>query len=189
MSTATTQITADDYSRMHFDVPTELVRGEVVFLSGEDGMTRPGFRHGQVCGNVYFALSCWNRRHGLGRLSTNDSWITTHRDPDTVRGADVAYLRKEKLPEGQVPEGPTDIVPDLCVEVLSPSNTVAQMREKADEYLVAGIEEVWIVDPKKQSVQVLRSDGPPRLLNARDELTSSVLPGFAVQVSEFFEDV
>jgi len=189
MSTATTQITAEDYSRMRFDVPTELVRGEVVFLHGEDGMTRPGHDHGGVCGAVSFAIRAWTQRTGAGRTSTNDSWISTQRNPDSVRGADVAYFRIEKLPGGKLPGAPTRILPDLCIEVLSPSNTASEMRDKADEYLAAGIEEVWIVDPKKQSVQVLRSDGPPRQLDQRDELTSSVLPGFAVQVSEFFEDV
>ena len=95
----------------------------------------------------------------------------------------------ERLPDGKLPGAPTDIVPDLCVEVLSPSNRLRDIREKAEEYLTAGIEEVWIVDPRKRTVEVVRRDQPLRMLCYDDELTSSVLPGFAVKVSEFFEDV
>lgn len=189
MSTTTTLITADEFSRMHFDVPTELVRGEVVFPFGEDGMTRPGHRHGEICVRISAAIFNWTRRTKSGRVTSNDSWITTHRDPDSVRGADVAYLRIEKLPDGKLPDGPTEIVPDLCVEVMSPFNRLNQMREKADEYLAAGVEEVWIVDPQRLTVEVLRAVGPARLFSQQDELTSGVLPGFSVQVSEFFEDV
>jgi Uma2 family endonuclease len=189
MSTVTTQITAEEYSRMHFDVPTELVRGEIYYPYGEDGMTRPGYRHGIICVNVAVALTIWNKKSRLGRIASNDSWITTHHDPDSVRGADVAYMREDRLPEGKVPDGPSDAVPNLCVEVVSPSNSMKQMREKAAEYLAAGAEEVWIVDPKSQTVQVYRQDSPPRLFDSVDELTSAVLPEFKVPVSEFFADV
>ncbi len=189
MSTTIALITADDYSRMHFDVPTELVRGEIVFPHGEDGMTRPGHNHGGVCLCVGFHLKGWARRSGLGKVSSNDSWISTTRSPDSVRGADVAYIRMEHLPGGKLPGAPTDVVPDLCVEVLSPSNRLRDIEAKADEYLIAGVEEVWIVDPRKRSVQVLRLDQPPRQWGGDEELTSSVLPEFKVTVSEFFEDV
>jgi Uma2 family endonuclease len=189
MSSTTTLITAEEYSRMHFAVPTELVRGEVVYPYGEDGMTRPGPDHGGVCGAIDFAIRSWALRTGGGRSCTNDSWITTQRGPDSVRGADVAYFRMNKLPGGRLPGAPTNIVPDLCIEVLSPSNGPREIHEKADEYLAAGIEEVWIVDPRKRNVEVVRRDSPVRQFGERDELTSSVLPGFSVQVSEFFEDV
>ncbi|HVJ87889.1 MAG TPA: Uma2 family endonuclease [Caulifigura sp.] len=189
MSATTALVTAEEYSRMHFDVPTELVRGEIVFPCGDDGMTRPGFRHGGVCVNVSALLRNWTKVSKAGRVASNDSWISTRRDPDSVRGADVAYIRIERLPDGRVPDGPTDLVPDLCVEVVSPSNTVKEMRDKADEYLVAGVEEMWIVDPRKCSVLVLRRDAVPRVVSDQDVLSTPVLPGFSAKVSEFFEDL
>lgn len=189
MSTTTELITADEYSRMRFEVPTELVRGEIVFPYGEDGMTRPGHDHGGVCVAIAFHIRSWARESAAGRISTNDSWITTHRDPDSVRGADVSYFRMEKLPGGKLPGAPTDVVPDLCVEVLSPSNSLREIRGKASEYLAAGIEEVWIVDSRKRTVEIVRRGETVRELDETDQLTSSVLPGFSVQVSVFFEDV
>jgi Uma2 family endonuclease len=63
------------------------------------------------------------------------------------------------------------------------------MREKSDEYLAAGVEEVWVIDPKKNSVLILRSDAVPRTLSDSDVVTSPVLPGFASKVREFFEDL
>jgi Uma2 family endonuclease len=189
MSTTTTLITADEYSRMHFDVPTELVRGEIVFPYGEDGMTRPGHGHGGVCVAIGSMVRQWARTASAGRCSTNDAWISTTRNPDSVRGADVSYFRMERLPDGKLPGAPTDIVPDLCVEVLSPSNRPREIRDQADEYLAAGIEEVWIADPRKRTVEILRRNEPVRTLGGHEELTSLVLLGFKVRVSEFFEDV
>lgn len=187
MSTTTALITAEDYSRMHFDVPTELVRGEIVFPYGEDCMTRPGFRHGEICANAGSVIWAWAKRTGLGKVSSNDSWIQTGRNPDSVRGADVSYLRLDSLPGGKLPNGPSDVLPALCIEVMSPSNSMRELKEKAEEYLAAGIEEVWIVDPKKNNVLVMRTDSAPRSLSADDELMSPVLPGFTVCVSEFFQ--
>jgi Uma2 family endonuclease len=187
MATTTALITAEEYSRMHFDVPTELVRGEIVFPYGEDGMTRPGFRHGEICSNAAIIIGQWAKGTRLGKVASNDSWVQTSRNPDSVRGADVSYIRTASLPDGVLPDGPSDILPALCVEVLSPSNTVRQMREKADEYQAAGIEEVWVLDPKKSSVVVYRTDSAPRTLNGDEELSSPVLPRFSVRVSEFFQ--
>ena len=64
--------------------PTELVRGEVI----ESG--RPNNEHGVVCANVAVALAAHVRPRRLGRVMGNDSGFLTERDPDTVRGPDVA---------------------------------------------------------------------------------------------------
>src|SRR6266404_3475734 len=79
-------LTADDYIRLPDDGRRrELRRGVVVV------MNLPGFRHGEVCGNVYYWVSSFVRQHRLGRVLSNDSGLITERDPDTVRGADVSY--------------------------------------------------------------------------------------------------
>jgi Uma2 family endonuclease len=189
MSAGTKLITAEEFARMHFDVPVELMRGEIVYLYGENGMTRPGPRHGGVCGNIGYLILEWARPRRAGRIATNDSWVTTERDPDTVRGADVGFYRMDQLIEGKLPDAPTDIVPVVCVEVRSPSNRLKAMRGKKDEYLAAGAEEVWLVDPRKRTVEVHRRDAKTRTLGESDTLTSASLPEFAVTVSDVFEGV
>ena len=80
MATATL-MTAEQYARMDDrGVPCELVRGEVF------EMNQPTARHGQVCGNVCFALRRYCEEHDAGHVLSNDAGILTERDPDTVRG-------------------------------------------------------------------------------------------------------
>ncbi len=90
MPATTSLITAEEFARMHFDQPVELVRGEIVSLSGEDGMARPSPGQGWVCFEIARLLGNWAEGARARRVTTNDAWITTGRSPDTVRGADVA---------------------------------------------------------------------------------------------------
>lgn len=176
-------ITAEQFAEMHFDGPCELVRGEIV------EMTRPDQSHGNVCAEVAFALNLWSKQHRSGRVTTNDSGILTERDPDTLRGADVAFFAASQLSDGKLPRGPSLLVPVLAVEVLSPSNTWTQMRRKIDEYLAAGVREIWIVDPEARTVESFRSDTAPQLYRQSMVLTSPELTEFSVPVSELFAGV
>ena len=189
MSAGTKLITAEEFAQMDFDVPVELVRGEIVYLYGEDGMTRPGPRHGGVCANISRFILNWADPRQAGHVASNDSWVTTERDPDTVRGADVGFYRMDQLVEGKLPDAPTDTVPVVCVEVRSASNRLKAMRRKKDEHLAAGAEEVWLVDPRKKTVEVHRRDAKTIALGEGDPLSSAALPEFAVPVADVFEGV
>lgn len=189
MSTETRLITAEEFDQMHFDVPVELVRGEIVYPYGEDGMTRPDLVHGAICGNIYHSLRVWARSNDYGFVVTNDSGFRTEQDPDSIRGADVAFFPMDRLPNGKLPRRTRDIVPQLCVEVLSPSNTASEINRKRQEYLGCGVEEVWIVDPDMRSVEVFRRDAAPKSYEETETLTSSALVEFAAPVEDFFEGV
>jgi Uma2 family endonuclease len=80
--------------------------------------------------------------------------------------------------------------PDLAVEILSPSNTVEGMKEKAGEYFRSGAKLVWIVHPYDRTVLVLRPDGSEEALHVTDSLFGEVvIPGFSLPVSELFDDI
>jgi Uma2 family endonuclease len=118
---------------------------------------------------------------------TVESGQPTTSNPDTVRGPDVAFWSFERLPADQTPRGYPDIAADLVVEVMSPSNTDPQLREKAREYLARGVRVVWVVDPDDRSVTVYRQPDEGRILWQEATLTDAeVLPGFACRVREFF---
>ncbi len=176
-------ITAEQFAEMSFDGPVELVRGEIVEL------TRPDQSHGNVCFEVAKAIDAWACLERSGRVTTNDSRIVTQPDLDTVRGADVAFFSISQLPDGKLPRGQTTLAPVLCVEVLSHSNTWTETRRKIDEYLEAGVREVWIVDPDMRTVEAFRSDRPAVLFRHSQSLTSSELAGFETLVSELFAGI
>jgi Uma2 family endonuclease len=177
-------ITAEQFARMSFDVPVELVRGEVV------EMPRPEMRHGVVCSNVHDPVKAWARSTQGGVVAINDTGVITERDPDSVRGPDVLYITRERLPGGEIPSTFLSVAPDLAIEVLSPHDVWKNVLEKITEYFEAGVREVWVVDPEDRTMQVFRPDAKPRKLDASDTLESpDVLPGFTCAVSTFFEDI
>ena len=182
-ATATPLLTAEEFANLPDPgAPQELVRGRIV------SMPVPGRRHGYVCHRIVRLLGEYVESRDLGRVLCNDSGVITQRGPDTVRGADVAYYSFERLPKGPVPDGVGPEIPELVVEVRSPSDRWREIHDKVNEYLKAGVLAVVVLDPDAETGHVFTSDDPPRSLTASDELAlPGVFEGFRVSVGRFFE--
>jgi Uma2 family endonuclease len=177
-------ITAEEFFRMPAPPDgskQELVKGVVVT------MAPPSFQHGQIQLTIGALLRQHVRPARLGRV-TVETGLVTERDPDTVRGPDVAYWSAARLPLDQTPEVYPDVAAELCVEVLSPSNTVRGMNAKIREYFVRGVSMVWIIDPDERTATVYRRPGEGRVLWEDATITGEdVLPDLSCRVSDFFE--
>lgn len=126
-------------------------------------------------------------RNRLG-LTLAEAGFVLADDPPTVRGPDIAFLATENLPAGGFPRVFWKVSPDLAVEVVSPSNTRAEIREKVLEYLAAGTRLVWVVEPRRRSVTAYRSRTEVRVLKGADTLSGlDVLPGFRLSLNELFK--
>ena len=159
----------------------ELVRGEV------EEMSRPGGRHGAVCGNVGGILWNFTRERQKGHLYLNDTGVILERDPDTVRGPD-ALLYDELVRFDQLNPRFIEKPPDLAVEVLSPNDRMAKVMRRVAEFLRQGIKLVWVLDPEEREVTVFRAGKGHYVLSEKDELTGDdVLPDFRCRVAEFFK--
>ena len=182
MSIAEALLTAEEFARIDNDGPAELVRGRIEF------MNPPRPLHGLVCGMAAHLLISFVKVNDLGRVMSNDSGIITQRDPDTVRGADIAFYSYLRVPKGPLPEGYLAVVPELVVEVLSPEDRWPRVLRKIGEYLESGVLVVCILDPKHETAQVFRADQPADIQSGEDVLEfPEALPGFRVRVKEFFE--
>jgi len=108
--------------------------------------------------------------------------------PGLVRIPDVAFVRWESIPGGQVPKDPIpDLAPDLAVEVLSRSNTPQEMKRKRNEYFAAGVRVVWMIDPEARAVSVFTAPAESKQLTSADTLTGApVLTDFSLPLSELF---
>jgi Uma2 family endonuclease len=158
----------------------ELVRGELIMMSPGKG------RHAAVGLRIGRALLNFVEANSLGQVFDSSAGYVLSRDPDTVREPDVSFLTTERL-EDQDLDAFLEGAPDLAVEVLSPSNTAAQMRRKMAEYFSVGCRVVWIVDPIHKSLVVHRPDANPVILTEDDTLTEEdLLPGFSLSVREIF---
>jgi Uma2 family endonuclease len=105
------------------------------------------------------------------------------------RRPDVAFVAYERWPEAEVPEGnPWEVVPNLAVEVVSPSNTIQDMVDKIDEYFEAGVPLVWLILPKQRRVYVYESPLQLSVLPIDGEFEGGdVLSGFRLKVAALFE--
>ncbi len=175
-----TLLTAEEFAKTGPETDRdELVQGELV------PMPPPADRHGIVCGNTVFLLKGYTKHLGRGTVMCNDSGIITRRNPDTVRGVDVAVFLS---PGWQGPEGYTSDPPDLAVEIRSPSQSWTEVLDKVTEYLRMGVRLVWIIDPPRQRVTVFYPDREPQTFAPENELDGGeVLPGFRCRVAELFE--
>lgn len=176
-------ITIEEYSKMtDLDYPSELVRGKIV------RMNPPQSRHGEVCNAAAFVLTGFVKGNDLGRVLSNDSGIPTEHNPDTLRGADVAFYSYSRVPKGPIGGGYIAIAPDIAIEVLSQHDRWPKVLAKVAEYLNIGVRVVCILDPNKSTIQLHRADGDIEILSAMQTLRLPELSdSFVEPVSKFFE--
>ena len=162
----------------------ELVDGTLV----EKGM---GYQESLIALAIGSLLREFVVPRNLGLVSGADGMVRLF--PGLVRIPDVAFVSWDRIPDGRVPPEPIpELAPDLVVEVLSPSNTVKEMRRKRREYFEVGVRLVWSVDPADRTVAV---DSAPetsvKLDEARDDVLDGgeVLPGFVLPLRTLFGEL
>jgi Uma2 family endonuclease len=107
------------------------------------------------------------------------------------RCPDASFVSDARWPfRRRVPDVPVwDMVPDLAIEVVSPSNTFMEILKKIQEYFQAGVRQVWVVNPDEPVVYVYSSPKQIQVLQLGDELDGGdLLPGFRLQLAALFED-
>jgi Uma2 family endonuclease len=161
---------------------TELVRGNIIELE------MPGAQHGKTCGRVALFVGMYNEQHDRGHVFTNDTSVVTERHPDTVRGADVAFVSYGRLPRGPVPLGFLEVAPNVVFEVRSPTDRWKVILQKVTEYFNCGVDCVCVLDPLSETVRVYTPDEPETALHGDNLLEfPQQMPGFSVAVRRFFE--
>lgn len=147
-----------------------------------------GYPQSLVALQLAIVLGIYLREHSLGRLSGEAGMIRL-RDGQ-VRMPDLAFISWERLGTRELPTAAIlDRIPELVVEVISPSNTDEEMARKRREYFDAGVIQVWEIDPRARTVHVFTgtSEEDQRQLGEDDTLDGAdVLPGFTVDVRELF---
>jgi Uma2 family endonuclease len=181
--TTATRITAAEYHAMTVEGDrTQLVDGQIV-------VDEPKTIHGVLQMRLGAALYDWTRAgqgRGLASMPTG-----VEMDEHNVYGPDVLWFRQERIPAdlNAYPEH----VPDLCVEIRSPSTWRFDIGAKKRVYEAGGLPELWLVDQVSDTVIVYRRSVPESPifdvaleLGRGDTLESPMLPGFALSLDELF---
>ena len=161
----------------------ELIEGELF------EMPPPGYAHGRLAVLIAHYILSFVQAQELGEVTVESGY----HPPDgrhTLLSPDVAFLSKAKAPHPfwgkYIP-----VMPDLAIEILSPTDTLRQVRRKAALYLQHGTQLVWIVLPTEKGVDVCRSVDGARLniefVGQEGRLSGEkVLPGFELELERLF---
>jgi Uma2 family endonuclease len=143
--------------------------------------------HGEVETNLTTLLHTHVRPHGLGRVSCGEVLYIVRRNPDRVRAADIAFIRQDRVPPLEARQHIMEVLPDLVVEILSKHDTVEEISDKIDDWLGAGVQMLWLVDPFRRTVTIYQPGHDPTLLGEHGILEGDpVVQGFRCPVTEIF---
>lgn len=175
-------LTADDLLHLYSQgVRGELVRG-VLCETGPEGQ-----EHGEIVVKLAAPLGNFVRPQRLGRLVASDTGVWLEHDPDTVREPDIAFFSAVKMPPDVRVTGYSEAVPDLVVEVHSPSDSVREVHDKARMWLSYGVRLVWVVHPDTRTIDVHRPEHNVSTLTENDSLGGAdILPGFTCPITGLF---
>ena len=173
-------LTAADLLRLHGQgIKGELIRGELRATVATD------LRHGEIAAAMGAILLAYVRPRRLGRVFGSDAGVLLERNPDTVREPDVAYVSAERLPPDAAISGYCPVVPDLVVEIVSPSDGPAAADNKAAMWLRYGARAALVLNPETLAISIRRPARPAVILTIDDTLElDDILPGFACPVRD-----
>jgi Uma2 family endonuclease len=147
-----------------------------------------GYRESLIAIAIASALRAFIHPARLGYVGGESGMMQL--TPGQVRGPDVSFVSRGRLPDGVPVEAYPVLAPDLAVEVLSPSNTPKEMERKRREYFEAGVRLVWCVDIKTRTVAVYTSPENPQIFTEQQALDGGeVLPGFTLPLGPLFAEL
>jgi len=179
MSISTKLVTAEEFAVMPDDgMFSELIRGEIVSVGP------PAKRHGRLINRIGKLLAIKVEDTGMG-VVVSGSGVIVSRDPDSVLAPDVAVYVGAVVAPLDEPERYDEQIPDIVVEVVSPSDSASHVEDKVALYLNAGVKSVVVVWPRLSRITVRAPHGDSSL-GSGDRLTFTDLPGAPIAVDEIF---
>lgn len=178
----TSVITAEQLASMPQDGNRyELVEGILKMMSPAGG------RHGRVAVRINKLLAIHVDDNGLGATFAAETGFLLETEPDTVRAPDGAFVKQDKMDSLEDEFGFLPFAPDLAIEVVSPSDTFAEVEKKAFMWLDFGTKLVLMVEPLSETVHAYRSRTNIVVLTSSDVLDATdTVAGWSVQVADFF---
>lgn len=132
--------------------------------------------HSRCCKRLLRILDDWCEETGNGEVNPNWAIALKRHGRDWVPITDLTYVSYQRLPERWDEEGPCPVPPELVVEIISPGQTFGAVTEKATNYLVAGIDSVWVVDTKARIITVFAANSLPKTFRGEEAIQEPLLP-------------
>ena len=182
--TTRTTLTYEEY----LEEPETMLRYDIV--DGEMIMSAaPNIHHQTTLGNLNEPVRRFVRQNQLGGVWFAPLDVVVQQEPLRTRQPDLLFISNARTAiifEGRVHGGP-----DLVVEILSPSNSRAEIEAKLSDYAQVGVKECWLIAPDGRTVETLQLYvGEWNRLTIRgvgETVETTVLQGLELLVSEIFE--
>lgn len=156
------------------------VKGELIIMSPVGGES--GNREVQLMTD----LEIWNRQTKLGYTFSSSTVFKLPNGGD--RSPDAAWIKRERW-EALTPEQKRKfppIAPDFVMELRSETDSLKILREKMQEYMDAGVQLAWLINPQQQQVEIYRPQKEIEIRNLPTELSGeNILPGFNLNLELF----
>ncbi len=186
-------MTLDDYmERFNREGPFEIIDGEIV------PMTPNVFEHSFFTRLIFRRLDAFVVEQGLGEVFSETTFVIPELyDSAWVHGSripDIAFYSKAKMRQytdtmQDYHKKPLLLVPDLVVEIVSPSDKYSDIHRKIDKYKADGVRLIWIVDPERKSIAIhTRAQGFSELTGEVMLSGGDVLPGFELALTDIFSE-
>ena len=181
MSPATSKLTLQEFlSLSKSDERCEFVDGELV------PKMSPTSPHSRAQKRLLRLLDDWCENSGQGEVNPEWTVVLKRLGVDWAPVPDLTYISQSRVPTDWDGEGPCPGIPELVVEIISPGQTFGELTQKATDYLLAGVNRVWVIDTKAQSVTLFRRDELPQTVEADGTISDSLLPELVLPVTSLF---
>jgi Uma2 family endonuclease len=153
-------------------------KGELIIMSPVGGES------GNREADLIIDLGIWNRQTQLGYTFSSSTIFKLPNGAD--RSPDAAWIQQKRW-EALTPEQRRrfpPIAPDFVIELRSATDDVEMLRQKMQEYIEAGVQLGWLINPQQQQVEIYRQGQNVELRNLPTELSGEeILPGFSLSLS------
>ncbi len=147
-----------------------------------------GEEHGWIEAILVSLLTVWALENDTGRVYPGDTNFIIDGKPGQIhirRKPDVAFVIKARV---QKTQGYYVGAPDIAIEIMSPSDRIADINKKTNEYLRFGVQQVWQVSPQAQQITIHFADKTSKTYDKDDTLIGEdVIEGFELHVNKLFE--
>lgn len=181
MSLSKTKFTLQEF----LDLPesgdrAELINGAII------PKLSPKYKHSSIQGRLFRFLDDWCNEQQCGRACPEWAVVLQRRGQDWVPVPDLTYISYRKLPSEWEEDEPCPVPPELVIEIISPSQSFGQLTQKATDYLLAGIDRIWVVEPRSRSVTIFRTGELPQTIWDDGTISDALLPELAIAVADLF---
>lgn len=149
-------------------------------------MTPVGGDRGNREADLIIDIGIWNRQTRLGYTFSSSTIFKLPNGAD--RSPDAAWIKQERweaLTPDQRRKFPP-IAPDFIIELRSATDDLTTLQTKMQEYLNAGVQLGWLINPQQQQVEIYRQQQQVEVRNLPTELSGEqVLPGFSLSLEQY----